>query len=555
MSKEATHAEMDRHRFAVIDVGSNSIRLIVAEMSRAGGYRIIDDEKVVARLAQGLTESGRLAPEAMERAADAIVRMKAIAEGYDVERLRAVATSAVREAENQDEMVELIRTRSDLELEVISGDDEARFAFQSVAGAFDLRDMNAGVVDIGGGSTEIVLAPAGVIEHTVSLPLGAVRLTERFGTHEPRDDAYRAMRKFIRQSLKAALPKPEIPPQALFGSGGTFTAIARMLMLRASPDMQKDLFTISVRGHEVQRDEVKHLLRWLRGMTSEERAAVPGLSADRADIIVAGLTIADAVMKRLGVNRLRVNDRGIRDGLLLTLISEFSDESTDSTRRPLARTETARRFAEACRFEEMHCEQVARLALRIYDQIGGASAGDATDGWLSGEARELLEAAALLHDIGYLINYAKHHKHSYHLIMHSDLPGFSSRQLRIVANVARYHRRAEPRDKHAGFAVLSAEDREIVRRLSAILRIADGLDRTHTQSVDDVRAASVGDVAVFHVQAPKEPTVNLWGARRKSGLFESAFGMKARFEWRHPDGDVKPDDEDVEVSAAEAQRL
>lgn len=523
-------------RIAAIDVGTNSIRLIVAETTGAGGYRVIDDEKEISRLGHGLEATGALDPDNMLRSANAIARMVDIARGYDIETLRAIGTCAVREASNGEDMCALVRDRAGVDLEVISAEEEARLAHQSVAAAFDLRDINGAVVDIGGGSTEIVTSVDGVIGNVFTLPLGAVRLTERFGACDDASDRqFITMRKFVRDLLGERLPRPEPAPALMFGSGGTFTTLASISMHRATAT-GSDMLPFTVGGHEMQRDEVRHTLDWLRKMPVAERTSVAGLSPDRADIIVAGILIIDRVMKRLGVNRVRVHDRGIRDGLLLSMVEELGAGRRASRNAPVDRLREARRFAASCRYEERHSEQVARLAVRLFDDLAGAfgPAPDDESDWRHPVNRELLEAAAVLHDVGYLINYSKHHKHSYHLIAHSDMPGYTSRQREIVANVARYHRRSHPKQKHSAFRRLSAADQAIVHRLSALLRIADGLDRTHTQSVIDVRAEVIGDRAVFRVEATSPQDVNIWGAQRKAGLFEEDFGLETRFEAAGP---------------------
>jgi exopolyphosphatase/guanosine-5'-triphosphate,3'-diphosphate pyrophosphatase len=263
----------------------------------------------------------------------------------------------------------------------------------------------------------------------------------------------------------------------------------------------------------------------------KERTRVPGLSADRADIIVAGLAIVDGVLKRLGANRVRVHEGGIRDGILLSMVGEAGDGADGSAKRDPMRS--ARRFAKACAYEAAHAKHVTALALQIFDQLAEQKARvKAAPGMEFGpEQRLLLEAASLLHDVGYLINYAQHHKHSYHLIIHADLPGLTTSQTQVIANVARYHRAADPKVRHRTFAVLSDQSQALVRGLSGILRIADGLDRTHMQSVRGVGLKIEKGGAFFSVEADREPAVDVWGAVRKSALFKEVFELLPHFEW------------------------
>lgn len=517
-------------RVAAIDVGTNSIRLIVAEAGPDGAYRVLDDEKETARLGQGLESTGGISAEAMERAAQAIARMKNIAEGFGVEVLRAIGTCAVREASNSGEFLALVRQRAGLTVEPIEAAEEAHLAHLSVGHAFDLRQLSAAVVDLGGGSTEIVLSSAGVIEEIYSLPLGAVRLTEQFGGAEAAaGDNFRDMRRAVGEMLRERVGRPPFAPQVLIGTGGTFTALANISRHRAARGNGAP--AASLRGHEMKRSEIRHLMDWLRELPLRARTRIAGLSPDRADIIVAGAVIVERVMRHLDVNRLLVHDGGIRDGLLRSLLQVQAPSAGRTSPEPPEAMRSVRQFAASCGYEERHCLHVAQLAGRIFDQLsaaGSASAGS----WGDTGNRLLLEAAALLKDVGYLINYSKHHLHTFHLIIHSDLAGFTPREVQLVANIARYHRKARPKKQHANFASLAKPDRELVRRLSAILRIADGLDRTRQQNVRDVEVHLEEDRAVFVLDAEENPHVEIWGAADKSGLFARVFGVEPHFEWK-----------------------
>lgn len=516
-------------RLAAIDVGTNSIRLMVAEARADGGYRVLDDEKAVTRLGAGLGQTGRVSDESIAATVDAVARMLRIAEGHGATHVRAVATSAAREATNGQDLIDAVRRGTGIELEVIDANEEARMSYRSVAHAFDLGHLNAAVVDIGGGSTEVVLSAAGVIDRMHLFRLGAVRLTEQFNAGDRVDTpTLKAMRAEIRGTLKESAGKHAFTPQLLIGTGGTFTALARVSLLLGSDEDANDLLPFNVRGHEMQHAEVRHILDWLRGMSVTERGKVPGMTKDRAEVIVAGVSILDCVMDWLGVNTVRVHDGGIRDGLMLSMIEDLglgvSEAGTE-----LGRVAAARRFAQRCQYEQAHSEHVAMLALLLYNELErlGLIEGEKADP----SERELLESAAVLHDIGYLINYAKHHKHSYHLIVHSDIPAFTQRELEITGNVARYHRRSGPKNKHPNYAKLKSADRAIIKRLSAVLRVADGLDRAHKQNVGSLRAERDGDRVRLVVDAPARPNVAIWGATQKADVFESVFGAGLSVEW------------------------
>src|SRR5262245_39198345 len=311
-------ASASGRRIAAIDVGTNSIRLIVAEPSTDGNYRVLDDEKVTARLGQGLQETGSMSADAMDRAAEAIARMKNIAEGFGVQKLRAIGTCAVREANNQAEFLNLVQARAGVTIEPIDAAEEAHLAHTSVGQAFDLRNLTVAVVDIGGGSTEIVLSSGGLVEQIYSLPLGAVRLTEQFGGPEECAGArFGDMRRAVRKLLAQRVGDIPFVPQLLIGTGGTFTSLANISTQRlATPGGAS---YPGLRGYEMKRSEMRHLVDWLRKLPLRARARVPGLSPDRADIIVAGAVVVERVMKHLQVNRLRVHDGGVRDGLIRTM--------------------------------------------------------------------------------------------------------------------------------------------------------------------------------------------------------------------------------------------
>ncbi len=521
------------HRLAAIDIGSNSVRLIVAEPLRGGNYRILDEEREPTRLGRKLSSTDRLDPQAVELTLAALRRFKQIASGYQVDELRTIATCAVREAINGREFCRRVKTEVGIDVEIISADQEARLAFYSVQRAFDLGGKNVVVADIGGGSTEIVLSSGNVIESISTTPLGAVRLTEIYGNGPGMaGEDYGKMIDGIDRILKKEAKRAYFPPHLLIGSGGTFTSMAEMMMA------SRGQVGLPVRGYLLTRAEVSHMLDRLRKIPVKARKQTPGLAPDRADIIVAGIAVVDCLMRRFNVNVLQVHSRGVRDGLLLTMIDNTLGVTTADT---VDRDAAIDRFAAACTGEHelAHGKQVARLAGRMFDQLAGRFELDPAD-------RPLLEAAARVQDVGYLINYDQHHKHSYHLILNSRLAGFRPRELELTANVARYHRGARPKLKHANFRQLPPEDRRRVEKLAAILRLAGGLDRSHSQQVQDATfvadreqqaeadghggAKSHGDLVLL-VQADFNPEVDLWGARRRTKLFRRIFGVKLDVRW------------------------
>ncbi len=500
-------------RLAAIDVGSTSIRLLVATHDPAAGLVPIDEIKAQPRLAQGLAATGRLDPAAMERALSALRRMADVCRRRGATRVAAVATAAVREARNGGEFVRRVRDELGLPLQVISTEHEAQLSYRSVRHHFRLDNTKAMIADIGGGSLELVGAVDGLVELSRSLPYGAVRLTEQFvhGGRSARRELG-VLRKYLAKRLERQLPKRAWTGARIIGSGGTFTNLGRMAVARRGGD-----HTHPVHGIEVSVGEVEHLLEWLSTRTALQRRAVPGLNPERADIILAGLTVIAALLERLDAGSVTVSAYGLREGLLWEMVGASMAKA-----RPVDPMRLVREFADRCRTDRKHVEQVRLLALSLYDQIGEAIGCTA-------EERHILEAAGILHDVGQLVSYKSHHRHSYQLIMHADRIGLGARERALVALVSRYHRRRGPRRSDPPFAALSADDQTLVRRTVGLLRVADGLDRGHTAVVEGVSAELTRKKLVLRI-APRRAGANMalegWAARRKADVLRKVLGRK-----------------------------
>lgn len=498
----------DRERLGAIDVGSNSIRLLVAEHDPATGFEIIDEVKDQPRLATGVATTGALDPAAMERAFEALRRMRGVAERRGVTRLAAVATSAMRDASNGPAFAERIRRELGIPLEIIGEEREAQLSWRSVAHHFQLDDARTLVADIGGGSLELIGAVDGLVEVTTSLPLGAVRLTEaHLADADDAREAVTRLRRQIRRTLRKALPWRDWVQARLIGSGGSFTNLGRMAAAR------RGLAGEAVHGTAVSTAEVEALLEWLTTRTPAERAQVAGLNPQRADIIVAGLAVTAEVLQLLDARELVVSAFGLREGLLLEMVGE------EATARPADPLRLIREFVDRCRSDRRHVEQVRVLALTLHDQLAPLLGSTPEERWL-------LEAAALLHDVGQLVSYRKHHKHSFQLITHAERLGLGARDRALVALISRYHRRKGPSRKHDDFAALTPEDQAIVRRVSGLLRVADGLDRGHTAAVDRVTVTALDDRCVIRAY-PRlqgaDVSLEIWGAERKCDVLAKAL--------------------------------
>ncbi|MDP9205495.1 MAG: Ppx/GppA family phosphatase [Gemmatimonadota bacterium] len=517
-------------RLSAIDIGSNSIRQTIADVSPTGVIRVVDELKAAPRLGAGLYKRGTISEIAVQNALSTLSRMATLANQLGVKRTEVVATSAVREASNAEQFLRLVRAETGLKIKILHGEDEARLAFRSALAHFDLAVGRAVVMDIGGGSLELALSADGLVDRLISLPLGAIRTTERYLGAGAKKKGMRKLRKHVRLELRRHLSARHWHATRIICSGGTFTTLASIYLARIGMESAK-----TVHGTVIPRVELEHIVDMLHNLSPEERQAVPGLSAARSDIIVGGLAVAAEVAARVEARELVVSGYGIREGILL----ESAQVAPSSADRGEARERSVRELAERSHYEEMHSKHVQMLALQLFDSIGQRLGCTPDD-------RRLLSDAALLHDIGYHISYDKHNKHSYHLIEHAELLGMTPAEQIVVANVARYHRGAEPKKKHVNYGGLEKPMRETIKRLAAILRIADGYDRGHANAVAEIKVRWM-ERALRLTAVPARATANLrlelWGASRKSQLLSEVAGVPV--EIVAPDGSVMTYDDDV----------
>ena len=494
-------------RIAAIDIGSNSIRAIVADVSPTGQIRTVDEMKAAPRLSTGVDETGHLSVDSALAAIEALQRMVTLARQLGAERIECVATSAVRDAADGAAFVRQVKKLAGLTVRVISGEDEARLSFRSAQAHFDVGHGRMVTCDIGGGSVELALSADGLVERLLSMPFGAIRATENHLRKGIRLSTVAKLRKALREEIRERFAVKEWRGAGMIGSGGTFTNVAGMLMAQQGVATAR-----TVHGKVVSRGELEHLLDQLIELSPAERLTVPGLNPARADIIVAGMAVAAEVMAFLDIREFNTSAYGIREGLLLEA-AEVTPQVTDPGE---GRRRSVQQFAERTQYEEPHARHVQKLALQLFDAIGIRMG-------CSPEDRDTLRDAALLHDTGYHISYNDHHKHAYHLIVHADLLGVSPEEQVVMANVARYHRGASPKVKHPTFAQLTKEQQLRVKRLAAILRVADGFDRGHIGAVQQIKVRwTERALRLTPVPDPRARTtrLELWGASRKSDLLE-----------------------------------
>lgn len=506
---------MNKIRIAAIDIGSNSIRSIIAEVDSLGKVMVLDDEKATVRLGENLSKNGSISPAAFARAVDAMTRIRKLIDGLRVSEIEAVATSAVRSASNGSELVEVLSGILSHEIKIISGEEEAELVAISARHNFDMSGKRYAMVDIGGGSLEIITALGSHVEKVYSLELGAVVMTERYLSSDPiKLTDLGKFQRHVRAVFKKTFTDEKQSVQTFIGSGGTITALGSMVM-----SMRKQAYS-SIHGYEVLRSEVVHLLAMLMRKDLKGRRTVPGLNPDRADIIVAGLAVVDELMKFFGANMMLVNERGIREGLLLRCMKRLNLMPHSTAQRSWR--ESLLLFARSCHYDEPHSRHVSKLALSLFD-------GLSKDFAMKRGERKFLEAAALLHDIGYFISYNSHHKHSYHLIRHADLFGFSPREREMIALISRYHRKSLPKKKHTGYQMLDEKDQLSVCRLAGILRLADGLDRRRSGLVEVVEIKRCSGGYKIKLLGTEDISVEIFGGNAKKDLFEKSFGGEIAF--------------------------
>lgn len=512
-------AESGGEPLAAIDIGTNSVHLVVARALAAERFEILAREKDMVRLGSGGGEMKRLDDEAVDRAIEALARHRAIAASYEAP-VRAVATSAVREAENRADFLRRARDEAGVEVEVISGFEEARLIHLGVLQALPVFDRRVLVMDIGGGSTELVVGEQGESLVARSLKLGAIRLTARFFADEPlKPKALTRCRNFVDGVL--APVRREVGRhgfEVAIGSSGSIESVAMMALAARGEDPAQGLNQVVV-----TREEVAVVVERLAAApTAKERRRIEGLEPRRADIAVAGALVLEELLSTFEVDELMISAYALREGVLMDTFRRAHGGSlhhlADIRRRGVLH------LVELTDEDPEHSAFVAHLALELFDGLRP---------WhgLGPRGREYLEAAALLCNVGLFISHAGHHKHSYYVIRNSEhLTGFTDAEIEVIALVARYHRRSAPKPKHPEFAALSERDQALVRSLAAILRVAIGLDRGHRGTVDSVSCREDGEGVVVDVEGKAgETDLEVWSADERKDLLEEVLGRPVSF--------------------------
>jgi exopolyphosphatase / guanosine-5'-triphosphate,3'-diphosphate pyrophosphatase len=500
--------------FAVIDAGSNAIRLQIASVDQPGTYRIIEQDRRPVRLGHKVFETGALDPSSRASALDVLKRYKSLADRHGATSIRAIATSAMREARDSASFIDDV-AQLGVTLEVLSEEDEANLISIGILSGLKFDPPLGLFMDIGGGSVELAVGNHSKTFALFSLPLGAVRLTERFLKHDPpTEKELESLDQFVKQKLGPASRRLVREKYTMvFGSGGTMTSLAEMDARITGEAQHESLYVL-------RRARLKSLFDLLRSQPLHERVASIAGDPKRADILVAGAGVLLAIMVQLELDYVFVSGRGLRDGLMVDLLRKNHPAYVGTWTEEANRSESVEEVGEKYNYDKAHSQQVARLARSLFEQMREQHG-------LPDKYSNLLHAAAMLHDIGLFIAYAKHHKHSYYLIKSWGTSSFDAAELEVIANIARYHRKSHPSPKHLPYAQLSPAQQDVVRKLSSILRVADGLDYGRQGRVQEIQVRSrPGKVLEIKISGIGELSDEVHSASDKSGLMSEVYGMK-----------------------------
>ncbi|MEI2581271.1 Ppx/GppA phosphatase family protein [Scytonema sp. PRP1] len=520
---------VEQHRIiAAIDLGTNSLHMVVVRIEPTlPSFSIIAREKETVRLGDRDIETGNLKPEVMERAIATLGRFQEIAKTLNAETIIAVATSAVREAPNGKDFLQSVEDELGLSVDLISGQEEARRIYLGVLSGMEFNNHPHIIIDIGGGSTEIILGDSHEARTLTSTKVGAVRLTSELITTDPISNAeFKYLQAYARgmlersvEEVQANLKLGEFP--RLVGTSGT---IETLVMIQAREKQSSVPSTLN--GYELSLKDLQEWVNRLRKISNSERAAIPGMPEKRSEVILAGAVILQEAMNLLGVESVTVCERSLREGVIVDWMLAHGLIEDRLRYQTSVRQRSVLKIANKYHVNLEHSDRVAVFALSIFDQTKGT-----LHNW-GAEERQLLQAAALLHNCGHYVSHSSHHKHSYYLIRNGELLGYNETEVEIIANLARYHRKSPPKKKHENYRnLVSKNHRQIVNQLSAILRLAVALDRRQIGAITRVQCEYLLEqqefnLKVFPSRADDDCALELWSLDYNKGVFEAEFGVK-----------------------------
>lgn len=504
---------------AAIDIGTNSFHLVVAKVDNKGILKILSREKEVVRLGKSSTDMKHLSEDAIFRGISTLKRFKLICDSFNAD-IRAVATSATREAINKNEFIGRVFEATGINIEVVSGFEEARLIYLGVLQALSVFNEKILLIDIGGGSTEFLIGEKGKVIYANSIKIGAVRLNEKyFPDGKFRKNNIEDARLFVKSLINPVIRDIKNHNfKKIIGTSGTITNVG-MIINSEDKELPEDNFNYN--NYSYNREALAKAAKIiLKCEKVSEVKNIKGLDPDRADIITSGIIILEQIFSELNIENITLSNFALREGILFDTINKehntlLSGDMDDIRYRSIIN------LAENCKYDKAHSQQVLKLSMKIFEEISGESG-------LSEIDKEYLEAAAILHDIGHNLSHAQHHRHSYYLIRNCELLGFNDEDIEIIANIARYHRKSHPKIKHENFNKLSPKNKEKVKKLSAILRIADGLDRGHNSIVKNLQIENRNNYFEINIisDSNTNPELEIWGANMRKELFEEVFGKK-----------------------------
>jgi exopolyphosphatase/guanosine-5'-triphosphate,3'-diphosphate pyrophosphatase len=496
-------------RVASIDVGSNAIRFLAAEFTAPTRYQVLAEMREPVRLGHEVFLSGKLARGAMEAAVQAIAVFRLQMEALGIGHYRAVATSATRESRNGEEFVARVRRETGIELEVITGSEEARLVYEAVKAQVPFGRKKWLLVDLGGGSVEVSLVDQATILWSESHTMGSVRLLEELAGSSEEPGRFQRLLEEYAATLRIPVIARQWNPAGLIATGGNIEALARLM---GADTGRGRVATLPLA-------DLRRVIAVLSRLSYKQRVEQLGLREDRADVILPAAMVYERVATLAEAEAVLVPAVGLKDGLLVDLVDDLASHEAHEVRKEKQALAGAVALGKRYLFEEAHATHVAHLAGSLFDQLQKLHKLDAAD-------RRMLLAAAVLHDVGIFIGHKKHHKHSLYIISQSEIPEFTPREIAIVANVARYHRKGVPAVHHESFTGLDSDDRERVLKLASILRIADALDREHLQAVRGVKATVGKNRLMLELDSTGDLLLERWALRRKAGLFADTFGLE-----------------------------
>ncbi len=488
-------------RVGCVDAGSNAIRFLMAEFTSPTEFSTLFYERVPVRLGHQVFLTGRLPAAAMDSAVEAFASFRDRMKDLKLDAFRAVATSATREAKNGQDLVDRVLDETGIELEMISGSEEARLVHLAVASRVDLAGGQWILTDLGGGSVEVSLVDDMGMLWSESHTMGSVRVLEELGESSQDPGGYSRILSDYVSTLRIPSPAQYWAPAGFVATGGNIEALASLV---GTPKTPQGLARMPV-------GDLRSAIDLLSRHSYKERITELNLREDRADVILPAAMVYHHLAKLAGAEEILVPGVGVKEGILLDLVDDLVSHSSHVVRREEQLTKAVISFGRRFMFDEAHGIQVAKLGLSLFAQLQELHGLPTSD-------RRLLMAASVLHDIGAFVGHKRHHKHTLYLISHSELPGLSEVEMLMVANIARYHRKNIPRKHHPDFMSLSPEDRERTTVLSAILRVADALDRSHLQVVREVQVTASQEQITLKLVGEGDLLLERWAVSRKTLL-------------------------------------